>query len=206
MNKVRMRSKLSEVLGIPWIRSSLILGGILAAVGITLILVFKLLNLGSSSFIMDIKSLVVEYGLVGIFMATILAGTVVPVGSPALVVAAASFGIHPMILTIVATAGFTVGMVVNYALAYGLGRPFVVKKLGMERLEEISALWNRWGWIIYVLFGIIPVLPVEFLALFCGLIKAQFDRFLILSFIPRLIVFTLLSYFGIQLGQWLEIM
>ncbi|MDW8076581.1 MAG: VTT domain-containing protein [Nitrososphaerota archaeon] len=201
-----MRSKLSEVLGIPWIRSSLILGGILAAVGITLILVFKLLNLGSSSFIMDIKSLVVEYGLVGIFMATILAGTVVPVGSPALVVAAASFGIHPMILTIVATAGFTVGMVVNYALAYGLGRPFVVKKLGMERLEEISALWNRWGWIIYVLFGIIPVLPVEFLALFCGLIKAQFDRFLILSFIPRLIVFTLLSYFGIQLGQWLEIM
>ncbi|MCS7135697.1 MAG: VTT domain-containing protein [Aigarchaeota archaeon] len=203
---MRMRSKLSEVLGIPWIRSSLILGGILAAVGITLILVFKLLNLGSSSFIMDIKSLVVEYGLVGIFMATILAGTVVPVGSPALVVAAASFGIHPMILTIVATAGFTVGMVVNYALAYGLGRPFVVKKLGMERLEEISALWNRWGWIIYVLFGIIPVLPVEFLALFCGLIKAQFDRFLILSFIPRLIVFTLLSYFGIQLGQWLEIM
>ncbi|MEM1991800.1 MAG: VTT domain-containing protein [Nitrososphaerota archaeon] len=199
-------NKTSEVLSVPWIRSSLILGGMLAAVGVALILVFKLLNLGSSPFFTDLKVLVMKYGLAGIFIVTILAGTIVPVGSPALVVAAASFGVHPVPLTIVATTGFTVGMIINYVLAYGLGRPFVIKKLGMERLEEISALWNRWGWIIYVLFGIIPVLPVEFLALFCGLIKAQFGRFIVLSFIPRLIVFAFLSYFGTQLGWWLEIM
>lgn len=181
------------------------MGGIFVVVGIVLILIFKFLNLGSSPFFTDIKSLVIEYGLIGIFVVTILAGTVVPIGSPALVVAAASFGIHPIPLTIISTVGFTVGMTINYGLAYGLGRPFVVKKLGTERLEEISMLWNRWGWIIYVLFGIIPVLPVEFLALFCGLIKAQFGRFLILSFVPRLVVFAFLSYFGTQLGWWLEI-
>jgi membrane protein YqaA with SNARE-associated domain len=177
----------------------------LAAIGVTLILIFKFLELGASPIFVDIKNLVIEYGLAGIFVATILAGTIIPVGSPALVVIAASLGIHPMLLTIVATVGFTVGMVINYVLAYGLGRPFVVKKLGMERLEEISALWSRWGWIIYVIFGIIPVLPVEFLALFCGLIKARFSHFLILSFIPRLVVFTLLSYLGVQLGWWLGI-
>ncbi|MCL7400214.1 MAG: VTT domain-containing protein [Thaumarchaeota archaeon] len=177
----------------------------LAAIGVILILIFKFLELGASPIFVDAKNLVIEYGLAGIFVATILAGTIIPVGSPALVVIAASLGIHPMLLTIVATVGFTVGMVINYVLAYGLGRPFVVKKLGMERLEEISALWSRWGWIIYVIFGIIPVLPVEFLALFCGLIKARFSHFLILSFIPRLVVFTLLSYLGVQLGWWLGI-
>ncbi|MCL7387730.1 MAG: VTT domain-containing protein [Thaumarchaeota archaeon] len=205
MDKTCTQNKLSEILNVPWVRSSLILGGILAAIGVTLILIFKFLELGASPIFVDTKNLVIEYGLAGIFVATILAGTIIPVGSPALVVIAASLGIHPMLLTIVATVGFTVGMVINYVLAYGLGRPFVVKKLGMERLEEISALWSRWGWIIYVIFGIIPVLPVEFLALFCGLIKARFSHFLILSFIPRLVVFTLLSYLGVQLGWWLGI-
>ncbi|MCL7395189.1 MAG: VTT domain-containing protein [Thaumarchaeota archaeon] len=205
MDKTCTQNKLSEILNVPWVRSSLILGGMLAAIGVTLILIFKFLELGASPIFVDTKNLVIEYGLAGIFVATILAGTIIPVGSPALVVIAASLGIHPMLLTIVATVGFTVGMVINYVLAYGLGRPFVVKKLGMERLEEISALWSRWGWIIYVIFGIIPVLPVEFLALFCGLIKARFSHFLILSFIPRLVVFTLLSYLGVQLGWWLGI-
>jgi len=205
LDKTCTQNKLSEILNVPWVRSSLILGGMLAAIGVTLILIFKFLELGASPIFVDIKNLVIEYGLAGIFVATILAGTIIPVGSPALVVIAASLGIHPMLLTIVATVGFTVGMVINYVLAYGLGRPFVVKKLGMERLEEISALWSRWGWIIYVIFGIIPVLPVEFLALFCGLIKARFSHFLILSFIPRLVVFTLLSYLGVQLGWWLGI-
>ncbi|MCL7398692.1 MAG: VTT domain-containing protein [Thaumarchaeota archaeon] len=205
MNKTCTQNKLSEILNVPWVRSSLILGGMLAAIGVILILIFKFLKLGASPIFVDTKNLVIEYGLAGIFVATILAGTIIPVGSPALVVIAASLGIHPMLLTIVATVGFTVGMVINYVLAYGLGRPFVVKKLGMERLEEISALWSRWGWIIYVIFGIIPVLPVEFLALFCGLIKARFSHFLILSFIPRLVVFTLLSYLGVQLGWWLGI-
>jgi len=205
LDKTCTQNKLSEILNVPWVRSSLILGGMLAAIGVTLILIFKFLKLGASPIFVDTKNLVIEYGLAGIFVATILAGTIIPVGSPALVVIAASLGIHPMLLTIVATVGFTVGMVINYVLAYGLGRPFVVKKLGMKRLEEISALWSRWGWIIYVIFGIIPVLPVEFLALFCGLIKARFSHFLILSFIPRLVVFTLLSYLGVQLGWWLGI-
>lgn len=206
MDKTRKPGRLSEALSVPWVRSSLILGGVLIVVGVALVLIFKFLNLAGSPLFTDTKAFVIEYGLVGIFVATILAGTVVPVGSPVLVVAAASFGVHPLLLTIVATAGFTVGMMINYALAYGFGRPFVLKKLGAEILEEISTLWNRWGWIIYTLFGIIPVLPVEFLALFCGLIKARFSRFLILSFIPRLIVFALLAYFGVQLGGWLGIL
>jgi membrane protein YqaA with SNARE-associated domain len=159
------------------------------------------MNLGSHPLFSDVKAFVARYGLIGVFLATILAGTVVPVGSLALVVAAASIGVHPFPLVIVATAGFTIGMVINYGLAYGLGRPYVLKKVGVEKLEEISAVWSRWGWIIYTIFWLIPVLPVEFLSLFCGLIKTRFSIFLILSFVPRLIVFTLLAYFGSQFGM-----
>ncbi len=203
MSKLNMRTeKLSDAFKSPWIRSSLILGAVIVAVGLLAVLIFKFMNLGSHPLFSDVKAFVAGYGLMGIFLATILAGTVVPVGSPALVVAAASLGVHPFPLVIVATVGFTIGMVINYGLAYGLGRPYVLKKVGVEKLEEISAIWNRWGWIIYTIFGLIPVLPVEFLSLFCGLIKTRFSIFLILSFIPRLIVFMLLAYFGTQLGMW----
>lgn len=199
------RRRLKEAIRIPWIKSSLLLGGIFIFVGIIIIIVFKIFNFGESQLISDVKTFIESYGLIGIFLATVLAGTVVPVGSPALVVAAASFGLHPIPLILIATIGFTLGMIINYGLAYSLGRPYVLRKVGSERLEEISNLWSRWGWIIYTIFGLIPFLPVEFLSLFCGLLKTRFDIFLALTFIPRLLVFTLLAYFGSQLGWWLGI-
>jgi membrane protein YqaA with SNARE-associated domain len=93
-------------------------------------------------------------------------------------------------------------MIINYALALGLGRPYVMKKVSAENLEEITGLWNKWGWIIYVIFGLIPILPVELLSFVCGLLKTRLDIFLTLSFIPRLIVFMILGYFGESLGIW----
>ncbi|MEM2440186.1 MAG: VTT domain-containing protein [Candidatus Bathyarchaeia archaeon] len=172
-------------------------------IGLVLIFVLKFFNVGETQLFLDVKSFVRDYGFVGIFLATILAGTVVPLGSPAIVVAAASFGLNPILLALTATAGFTIGMTVNYFLAYRLGRPFLIKKMGIEGLEVATALWNRWGWIIYVVFGVVPILPVEFLALLCGLLKTHVQTFLVLSFTPRFAVFMLLAYFGEALGGWI---
>ncbi|MEM2947181.1 MAG: VTT domain-containing protein, partial [Candidatus Bathyarchaeia archaeon] len=179
----------SDVIKTSWIKSAIIIGLIFLAIGLATIIIFKAINIGSFQIISDVKAFVKDYGILGVFFATILAGTVIPLGSPALVVAAASLGIHPTPLVIVATAGFTIGMTINYFLAYHLGRPFVAKRLDTEKLEEAIALWNRWGWVLYVAFGLIPFLPVEFLALVCGLLKTSIKTFLVLSFTPRLIIF-----------------
>jgi len=192
-----------NVLKIPWVKSSLVYGLILLAIGLTAILAFKVLDVGNMQAFLDAKNLVRDYGLVGIFFATIIAGTIVPLGSPALVVAAASFGLNPVLLAITAAVGFTIGMTANYFLAYRLGRPYILKKMKAEELEATTLLWNRWGWILYVFFGAIPILPVEFLALICGLLKANIRKFLVLSFAPRFMVFTFLAYFGEVVGSWI---
>lgn len=196
-------SQKQSLLNISWVRSSIIAGLIFLVVGLILIFTFKHFEVGEMQLFLNAKSFVKEYGFVGIFLATILAGTVVPLGSPALVVAAASFGLNPILLAITAAVGFTIGMTINYFLAYRLGRPFIVKKIGVEELETVTALWNKWGWILYAVFGVIPVLPVEFLALVCGLLKTRIQTFLVLSFTPRLAVFLLLAYFGEALGGWI---
>ncbi len=202
MNSTKNHEKLS-ILKISWIRSSIILGLVLLTIGIAAIIVLKIVDISSMQVFSDAKNFVEEYGLLGVFIATIIAGTIIPLGSPALVVAAASFGINPMSLALVATVGFTIGISINYFLAYRLGRPYIMKKMGAERMEEATLLWSKWGWILYVLFGVIPFLPVEFLALICGLLKTRVETFLILSFIPRFLVFSILAYFGETVGNWI---
>jgi len=66
-------------------------------------------------------------------------------------------------------------------------------------------LWDKWGWILYTIFGLIPVLPVELLSFVCGLLRTRLDIFLTLSFAPRLIVFAILAYAGEQAGIWFGI-
>lgn len=188
-----------------WMKSFLLYGVLFAVVGIAILILVKVFNVGGTQLFWDVKAFVAEYGLAGIFFATVLAGTVVPLGSPALVVAAALLGVPKIPLIFVATTGFTIGMAVNYGLVYYLGRPYITKKMSADKLVDLTRLWERWGWMLYAVFGLIPVLPVELLAFVCGFLKTRIDHFLILSFTPRFIVFLLLAYFGEYVGTWIGV-
>ena len=196
------KASLRDLLRFSWVRTSIKLGIILATAGLITIWLLKVFNTAATPLFSNMGAFFTNYGLAGIFLVTLLAGTLVPLGSPALVAAAALF-VEPIPLILVASIGFTLGMTVNYALAYKLGRPYVTKKIPATQLDEISQLWSKWGLTIYVIFGLIPVLPVELLSFICGLLKTQATTFLALSFVPRLIVFTIIVYFGQYIGTWI---
>jgi membrane protein YqaA with SNARE-associated domain len=193
---------LSDLLKASWMRSSIKLALIATVAGLIIIWLLKIFNIAGTPLFSDIGNFFANYGIAGIFLATIAAGTIVPLGSPALVVAASPF-VNPILLILVATVGFTIGMTINYGLAYRLGRPYVQKRMPAEHLEEMTFVWNKWGWKIYTIFGLIPVLPVELLAFICGFLKTRIATFLALSFVPRLIIFAILVYFGQHVGVWL---
>ena len=197
------KTSFSDLLKASWVRTSIKLGIILTAAGLIVIGLMKVFNIAATPLFSDMGLFFTNYGLPGIFFATILAGTIVPVGSPALVAAAALFGVNPVLLVIVASVGFTLGMAINYCLAYRLGRPYVAKRMAPEHLEQMSRLWSKWGLAVFVIFGLTPVLPVELLSFICGLLKTRFVTFLVLSLVPRLIVFTLIVVFGEYVGAWI---
>jgi membrane protein YqaA with SNARE-associated domain len=196
-------AKLSDLLQVPWVRTALKLGMALTATGLVIIVFLGVFDFGKTQLFTDAKAFVETYGLAGVFIVTVLAGTLVPLGSPAFVVAAAVFGVAKIPLVLVATLGFTIGMMLNYGLAYLLGRPYITRKVSAERLNEMENLWDKWGWALYTLFGFIPVLPVELLSFICGLLKTRLTIFIVLSFFPRLIVFAILAYFGEFAGNWI---
>jgi membrane protein YqaA with SNARE-associated domain len=193
----------TSLLKASWMRSSIKLALIATVAGLIVIWLLKAFNVAGMQLFSDTQAFFASYGLAGIFLITIAAGTILPLGSPALVVAAALFGVDPVLLVLVASVGFTIGMTINYGLAYHFGRPYVQKRISVQRLEEMTSVWNKWGWIIYITFGLIPVLPVELLSFICGFFKTRMSTFLTLSFVPRLIVFAILVYFGQYLGAWL---
>lgn len=195
---------LSDLLKASWMRSSIKLAVIATLAALIVIWLLKIFNIAGTPLFSDISSFFATYGLAGIFLVTIAAGTLVPLGSPAFVVAASPF-VNPVLLILVATFGFTIGMTINYGLAYKLGRPYIQKRVSAEHLEEITCVWNKWGWAIYTIFGLIPILPVELLSFICGFLKTSLTIFLALSFLPRFIVFALLVYFGQHVGVWLGV-
>jgi len=198
------RTGFRDLIKASYVRTSIKLGIILTIAGLVVIWLLKVFKIAATPLFADMGVFFTNYGLAGIFLATILAGTIVPLGSPALV-ALAAFFIDPIPLILTASTGFTIGMTINYALAYKLGRPFVTKRMDPEHLDQITRAWNKWGLAIYIIFGIIPVLPVELLSFICGLFKTRVSTFLLLSFIPRLIVFTLIVYFGEYIGVWIGV-
>ena len=198
------RTGFRDLIKASYVRTSIKLGIILTIAGLVVIWLLKVFKIAATPLFADMGVFFTNYGLAGIFLATILAGTIVPLGSPALV-ALAAFFIDPIPLILTASTGFTIGMTINYALAYKLGRPFVTKRMDPEHLDQITRAWNKWGLAIYIIFGLIPVLPVELLSFICGLFKTRVSTFLLLSFIPRLIVFTLIVYFGEYIGVWIGV-
>ncbi len=148
-----------------------------------------------------IKITLSRYGIPGLFIASILGGTILPMGVPGLVVYATGFGLPLYLVVLSASAGFTIGVTFNYYLAKKYGKPFVVKRVGKERFEDMSRWWDRYGVATYLIFGLIPGLPFDLLAFICGILNMPLSTFWIISFGTRVVQFTAFAYLGSFFGK-----
>lgn len=119
--------------------------------------------------------------LVGLFFAALLAATLVPAQSEALLVALMLGAQHPVwLLLAVATAGNVLGSIVNWLLGRSLVR-FAHRRwfpVSPRRLEQATAWYRRWGrWSL--LGAWLPVVG-DPLTLAAGVLREPFWRFTLL--------------------------
>ena len=127
-----------------------------------------------------------EAGLLGLFLSAFVAATLVPFSSEAVLAALiAAKGWNVVLLVLVATAGNTLGSVVNWALGhFGLhwrhSRWFPIDE---EKLERGSDWFRRFG-VWSLLFAWLPVIgdPLTFAA---GIARVPFPLFLALVLIGK---------------------
>lgn len=105
--------------------------------------------------------------------------------------------------------GCVVGSIPSYYLGYLGGRPFVEKhgkwflisKKDLETADKWTEKYGDWA------FFICRMLPVvrTFISLPAGILKANFPRFILFTFVGSLIWSYFLVYVGLKLGQHREV-
>jgi len=91
--------------------------------------------------------LILNFGYLGLFAISFLAATLLPLGSEAAVVFMASAEFNPMGLLFIATAGNSLGAIVNYLVgrwgaSFIFSRYIQIDPATQERLERV---YGRWG-------------------------------------------------------------
>jgi len=104
--------------------------------------------------------------------------------------------------------GCVIGSIPSYYLGYFGGRPFVEKygkwflisRKDLEMADKWTEKYGDWA------FFICRMLPVvrTFISLPAGILKANFPRFILFTFIGSLIWSYLLVYVGVKLGEHRE--
>ncbi|MBU0544659.1 MAG: DedA family protein [Proteobacteria bacterium] len=119
-----------------------------------------------------------EYGYIGLFLASFLAATILPLSSEVVLIFLLLNSYDPFLSITVATAGNVLGSVVNYALGLW-GSFFIMKKLLRLSQEEISRSeqrFKKYG-VFSLLFAWVPIIG-DPLTVAAGVLKINIYVFL----------------------------
>ena len=119
-----------------------------------------------------------EYGYTGLFIASFLAATILPLSSEAVLIFLLLNNHDPVISISVATAGNVLGSVLNYALGFW-GSFFIMEKilrLSKEKIALSEKRFKKYG-VFSLLFAWVPVIG-DPLTVAAGVLKTNIYLFL----------------------------
>lgn len=128
----------------------------------------------------------IDYGYFGLFAASFLAATILPLSSEVVLSALLLGGLSPASLVAVATAGNVLGAVTNYALGYTGGELFK-RKFSTASESEVNASlarFEKYG-TASLLFAWVPVIG-DPLTVAAGVLRVNFLVFMVLVTIGKL--------------------
>lgn len=167
-----------------------------------------------------LNPLVIDYGALGVFIASLLEEVIAPIPSALVGMGAGFFLMQGAPISISSlwklfidvmlpiSVGVTLGSLFVYGLTYFLGKPAIDrfgKFLGVSwseirSAEERFSRENRDG---LLLFGVrtVPVIPSVVITAFCGTIKMDVKKYMFYTFLGTLVRAFILGIIGWQVGN-----
>lgn len=135
-----------------------------------------------------------EFGYIGLFLASFLAATILPLSSEVVLSFLLLNGLSPTILVSVATVGNVLGALLNYAIGLWGGVFLLRKVLKISEKESVKAqqTFAKYG-VFSLFFAWAPVIG-DPLTVVAGLLKINILLFLILVTSGKLIRYVVISY------------
>jgi membrane protein DedA with SNARE-associated domain len=166
-----------------------------------------------------IQQTVFPLGALGVFVAEFVEEVIVPIPSAMILLGSGfvflkgsislSF-LNTLFFTVVipATAGLTIGSLVIYLLVFKFEKPFIEKfgkylTIEQKDLDQMNERFNsgKLDEIFIILARIFPIVPSVVIAVFCGLIKMPWKKYLIITIIGAFFRSLILSLVGWQVGE-----
>ncbi|MEM4254861.1 MAG: DedA family protein [Candidatus Norongarragalinales archaeon] len=153
-----------------------------------------------------LKPVVVAYGGVGIAFAMFLESSILPVPSELILITAGLF-FDPITVAFWGTIGSTLGAMVGYYIGFKGGRP-VVDKLGAylfmtpERVMKMERKFGEWGSHAVLIGRLFPFVPFKVFSITSGILRFNFENFVVMTFIGTLPRAFLLAWLGNALLQY----
>ncbi len=134
-----------------------------------------------------------HYGYVGVFVVGFTQSIIQPVPVLPFMMMSQKLGLNPWIIGIVGVVSNMLGAMVSYWLGFFAGDRLVGKVLSKNHYIKAEALFNRYG-----TFAIIIGEPYKVMCWVSGILKFPFHRFIIATFISRVIhtlIYILIGHF-----------
>jgi membrane protein YqaA with SNARE-associated domain len=144
-------------------------------------------------------SLINSYGLIGIFLASLIANAtlflVVPID--AVIILVSSTGIfNPFLVALFAAVGAAIGESTGYFVGKG-GRTVVEKKFRgqLDKMEDLSKKVSKWGFFFIVLMSFLPF-GFDLISIIAGMLEYDLKKFYPAVFIGRFFRYSILAFAG----------
>jgi len=138
----------------------------------------------------NLKEIIIEHGIVGLFIASIIGGTFIPVPLEGLILVAVRLGFSPASCAIATGLGSTIGASLTYFLG-ACGN----KLIKSEKLNSFSKSFKKYGFFI-IFAGALTPLPFDPIALSAGILRLDYSKFFIAALLGRIIRFAIIAYIG----------
>lgn len=158
-------------------------GGIAFAIGVTVLLfVFR----------EQLKG-VERYGLIGIFLISVIGNATIVLPMPTFVTAFAGGAVfNPLLVAIISAAGATVGEMTGY-LAGTSGKAMVENK---DMYDRFNQWMNRYGLVALFVLAAIPNPFFDVAGIIAGVSKIPVTKFLVVTWAGKIVKFLIIAYLG----------
>jgi len=145
------------------------------------------------------ESFVESWGLLGAFLVAVTESFIFPIPTATIVSSMTTFGMDPLLVTVIATIGSVIGGIIGFFLGKRLGHPVAVRLFKEKRVNKVEKWFQKWGaWAVF-LAAFTPI-PFKVFTWCAGIFDMSFKKFLIASIAGRFIQFTIAAYVGSLFG------
>jgi membrane protein YqaA with SNARE-associated domain len=139
-----------------------------------------------------------ELGYVGLFVASFLAATILPLSSEVVLSALLLNGLSPVALIAIATTGNVLGSLTNYALGYWASLEVIKKwlKISEEEFVRAEQRFVKYG-LFSLCFAWVPVIG-DPLTVIAGVLRIRLLWFILLVTAGKLLRYIVITYLTLQ--------